>query len=684
MSEQRPPRPRFVGLKRQFLLLLVGIYLLAGVAALLLFAMIVGGIIRQLGEDFATQFVLRQKDRILAPIQREVALSRTLADSPLLKQWARAEADPALQAQALAELDNYRRHFTDRSYFFVVNTSGHYYHNNAADEYRGRELRFTVDPALPRDRWYFATMAKVDDFALNVDYDAPLDVTKVWINTVVREGDIKLGLGGTGLELDTFIQAVLGEDQEGVATLLLDRTGAIKAYRDRSYIDFNSVAKDGAEHSTLFRLLASPGEQTRLRERLEQLAAGRAPVTTLDLTVEGQPRLAAIAYLPDIQWFAVALVDINHVYSLWRFAPLALLQVASLLLLAIVMTVLLNRLVLGPLARLHRSTQAIAAGDYGQLAAVESSNEISGLTHAFNDMTLKMRRYTDRLEQLVEERTRALARSNQQLAETHEQVLDSIRYACLIQQAILPRLELLERVLDEHFVVWKPRDLVGGDFYFCRADERGCLLAVADCTGHGVPGAFMTMAVNAVLNHVTSALCADDPARILQETNRQLRATLRQDDMGEGFENGLDAGVCYWAWSERQLRFAGARIDLAFQDSDGTLTVIRSDSRSLGYRHADFEREFTRHQIERIPGRVFYLSTDGLLDQAGGEKGYGFGRRRFHEALRAGGGQPLPARGALLEQALATYQGDRPQRDDITVLGFRPAIQPLGPFLKEG
>ncbi|MDG4553775.1 MAG: SpoIIE family protein phosphatase [Candidatus Competibacter sp.] len=683
MSEQRPPRPRFAGLKRQFLLLLGGIYLLACMAALLLFAVVVDGIIRQLGEDFATQFVLRQKDRILAPIQREVALSRALADSPLLKQWARAEVDPALQAQALAELDNYRRHFADRSYFFVVNASGHYYHNNAADEYRGRELRFTVDPTLPRDRWYFATMTRVDDLALNVDYDAPLDVTKVWINAVVKEGDIKLGLGGTGLELDTFIQAVLGEDREGVVTLLLDRTGAIKAYRDRSYIDFNTVAKDSAEHSTLYRLLASPEEQAGLRAHLEQLAVGRAPVATLDLTVEGQPYLAAMAYLPDIQWFAVVLVDIAHVYSLWRFAPLALLLLASLLLLAVAMTVLLDRLVLGPLARLHRSTQAIAAGDYGQLAAVESGNEIGGLTHAFNDMALKMRRYTDRLEQLVEERTRALTRSNRQLAETHEQVLDSIRYALLIQQAILPRSELLERVLDEYFVIWKPRDLVGGDFYFCRVDEWGCLLAVADCTGHGVPGAFMTMAVSAVLNHVTSALCVDDPARILQETNRQLRATLRQDDMGEGFENGLDAAVCYWAWSERQLRFAGARIDLVCQDSDGTLTVVRGDGHSLGYRDADFEREFARHRIERISGRVFYLSTDGLLDQAGGEKGYGFGRRRFYEALRAGDGQPLAARGALLEQALASYQDGRPQRDDITVFGFRPAMQPLEPFLKE-
>jgi phosphoserine phosphatase RsbU/P len=262
------------------------------------------------------------------------------------------------------------------------------------------------------------------------------------------------------------------------------------------------------------------------------------------------------------------------------------------------------------------------------------------------------------------------------LAETHEQVLDSIRYAQLIQQAILPQPELLARALGEYFVIWRPRDLVGGDFYYGQTDERGCLLVVADCTGHGVPGAFMTMAVNAVLNHVTSALCADDPPRILQAINRLLRATLRQDGMGEGFENGLDAGVCYWAWSAPDLIFAGARLDLFYRDADGAVAVVRGDNHNLGYRQSDPDRTFARQVVERAPGRTFYLTTDGLLDQSGGPKGYGFGRRQFQEFLQRHGEQPLVAQQTALEQALAAWQGDRPQRDDITVIGFRPAAGP--------
>ncbi|MCB1776094.1 MAG: SpoIIE family protein phosphatase [Candidatus Competibacteraceae bacterium] len=251
-------------------------------------------------------------------------------------------------------------------------------------------------------------------------------------------------------------------------------------------------------------------------------------------------------------------------------------------------------------------------------------------------------------------------------------MLDSIEYAQLIQQAMLPPPEVLEQALGDYFLIWKPRDLVGGDFYYCRIDEQGGLLAVVDCTGHGVPGAFMTMAVNAVLNHVTSALCADDPARILQEVHGLLRATLNRDDRSEAFENGLDAGICYRSWSKPGLCFAGARFDLFYQDAGETpLVVVAGDSHSLGYRRSDSDWTFRNHWIEAPAGRIFYLTSDGLLDQAGGPKGYGFGKRRFQAALQKQRDESLTVQREILEQTLADWQGDRPQRDDITVLGFR-------------
>ena len=676
MLEPLPPRPRLFGLKRQFLLLLAGVYVLTGTVALGLFGWGIHRVTRQLGEEFAAQYALRQKDRILAPIQRELALARTLTDSPLLQRWVRDENNPDLKAAALAELESYRRHFADRSYFVAIDSSKHFYFNDAANAYQGRELGHTLDPNLPSDSWYFATLAQSADFVLNINYDVPLNINKLWFNVVIRDGAEQLGVGGTGLELDRFIKAVLSEDRQGVQTLLLDRAGAIKAHHQRAYIDFNTVAKPEAERSTLYRLLTTPQEQDLLRAQLERLSTGQIAVAVLPLTVEGKPHLVAIAYLQEIQWFAVALVDIADIYRFGRFAPFAALLALSLLALAGAVTVLLNRLVLNPLARLQHSTQAIAAGDYGQLAVVVANNEIGELTSAFNDMARTVRQHTDHLEQRVAERTRELDQANGQLAEAHRQVLDSIQYAQLLQQAILPLPELLARALGEHFVIWRPRNLVGGDFYYCQADERGCLLVVADCTGHGVPGAFMTMAVNSVLNHITGTCGIDDPARLLQAVNRLLRATLRQDEMGEGFENGLDAGVCYWSWSASSLIFAGARLDLYYRDADGAVAVLRGDGCSVGYRRSNPDWTFVSHAVERAPGRVFYLITDGLLDQSGGPKGYGFGRQRFLAFLQQQGHLPLAAQQIALEQTLANWQGEQSQRDDMTVIGFRPVLEP--------
>ncbi len=667
---------RFFGIKRLFLLLLAGVYVLTGAVALALFGWGIHGVTRQLGEEFAAQYALRQKDRILAPIQRELALARKLVDSPLLKRWARDENNPDLKTAALAELDSYRRHFADRSYFVAIDASKHFYFNDAADAYQGRELGHTLDPDLPSDSWYFATRAQSADFSLNVNYDAPLNLNKLWFNIVIRDGTDILGVGGTGLELDGFIKAALQEDRQGVQTLLLDRAGAIKAHHQRAYIDFNTVAKPESERSTFYRLLATSAEQDVVRAQLEQLSTSQLPVAVMPLTVEGKPHLAAIAYLQEIQWFAVALVDIADIYRFGRFAPFAALLALSLLALALSVTVLLNRLVLNPLARLHRSTQAIAVGDYGQLADVAAYNEIGALTHAFNDMAHTVQQYTDHLEQRVAERTRELHHANRQLAEAHRQVLDSIQYAQLLQQAILPQPECLAQVLGEHFVIWQPRDLVGGDFYYCRADSSGCLLIAVDCTGHGVPGALMTMTVNSVLNHVFSTLGAADPALILQAINRLLRTTLRQDQMGEGFEAGLDAGACYWSESTSTLIFAGARLDLYYRDDDGSVAVIYGDRRNLGYRQSDPDWTFTRHSIARLPGRTFYLITDGLLDQSGGPKSYGFGRKQFLMFLQQYGELPLIAQQTALEHTLANWRGEQLQRDDMTVIGFRPALKP--------
>lgn len=366
--------------------------------------------------------------------------------------------------------------------------------------------------------------------------------------------------------------------------------------------------------------------------------------------------------------------------AVWK----ALLPIVGLLLLSLLTTVaiisgVLNRIVLRPLANLTRVAQAVARGEYGARLATRREDEIGVLTRSFNRMAETVQDYTQTLESRVRERTEALADINRR-------IMDGINYAQLIQSSILPKGELLNDALAEHFVLWRPRDVVSGDFYYFRALDDGFLIGVADCTGHGVPGAFMTMTASAILNSVVDALGGGDPAAVLAEVDDKVRAALHQDSAAAswegGFDNGLDLALCRVRSGSDRMIFAGARLPLLTAGPDG-IDEIRGDRRSLGYRRPSGPRAatqppFTSHEVMLNPNHTYYICTDGLTDQCGGERGRGFGKGRLREILSGSLDRTLAEQKNAIATALAGFQSGRAQRDDITMIGFR--VRPYGTF----
>ncbi|ANC91670.1 HAMP domain-containing protein [Azospirillum humicireducens] len=357
----------------------------------------------------------------------------------------------------------------------------------------------------------------------------------------------------------------------------------------------------------------------------------------------------------------------------------ALIPVVGLLVLSLLgamaaLGLTLDRMVLRPLRRLTQLASAMARGDYGARMGTGRSDEIGVLADGFNRMAATVQEHTGTLESRVRERTEALAATNRA-------IMDSINYARLIQSAILPSTEALSAGLTEHFVLWRPRDVVSGDFYVCREVQDGYVVAVADCTGHGVPGAFMTMTASAMLNNALDLMGASDPAAVLSAVDRKVRAALHQEgearSRAECFDNGLDLALCHIQPAEGRLVYAGARIPLLVVSDEG-VAELRGDRRSLGYRPAGqpagrcgAESCFTNHSIRLRPGQTFILGTDGLTDQSGGEHGRSFGKVRLREMLRRGGTGPLDRLKSELECSLDHFQSGREQRDDITLFGFR-------------
>ncbi len=269
---------------------------------------------------------------------------------------------------------------------------------------------------------------------------------------------------------------------------------------------------------------------------------------------------------------------------------------------------------------------------------------------------------------LGQELEKQVAARTLELEQKNQKIMDSIDYAQRLQESILPSQTELAAIVAEHFVIWQPRDLVGGDFYWARRiDEQRSLIAVVDCTGHGVPGAFMTMAVNSILDNITT-MVSDDPAKILAELNRRVKETLHRSDPSGLADDGLDIGLCYLERNQRIL-FAGAKLSL-YVNRAGKIQLIRGNNKSLGYRRSSLDLSFSNSEWQVEAGDTFYLTSDGFIDQNGGDRDYPFGRKRLINTLVGLQGLPLTQQCDGLAQALLKYRGEEPQRDDVTVLGF--------------
>ncbi|MFQ3580856.1 MAG: SpoIIE family protein phosphatase [Chloracidobacterium sp.] len=266
------------------------------------------------------------------------------------------------------------------------------------------------------------------------------------------------------------------------------------------------------------------------------------------------------------------------------------------------------------------------------------------------------------LERLVSERTSEITRQR-------DEILDSIRYAERIQKAVLPTPADLRRYVPESFVLYEPRDIVSGDFYWVQPVEDGIIVVVGDCTGHGVPGAFMSLISNDLLNQIVIERGITDPAALLNELDAGIIAALSQG-VGDGIgrvDDGLDAGIVCLDQRRQRLRYAGARRPL-YIAHDGVLTEIKGDLRSVGGSRR--ERRFTGHEVQLEVGAMLYLATDGFADQNDGQ-GKKYGTRRFKSLLCALCHHPVAEQRERLQQALREHAGTERLRDDVTIVGIR-------------
>jgi phosphoserine phosphatase RsbU/P len=331
-----------------------------------------------------------------------------------------------------------------------------------------------------------------------------------------------------------------------------------------------------------------------------------------------------------------------------------------------------RRLILGPLGRLLDAMARVERKDW-TLVGWSSGDEIGRVVAAFNHMVDGLRS-GDEAKRLLRDLEIAQARlieNNAALEQANRLVLDSIGYARKIQDGLLPDASALGDSVREFHVSWTPLQQVGGDYYWLHRVGRRATLVLADCTGHGVPGAFMTVVVATALDRIMMDGGHMAPSDILKRLDKVVRETLRQDRPDGSSDDGLDAAICLWDGEAGTLTFAGANLPLVTCHG-GRVRTIKGDRQSLGYRTGTVPEAFQDHVLPLEAGTAVYLFTDGMTDHVGGEPPRLFGRRRLLELIQATSDMPLRLQVERIEQALADHRGGQSRRDDMTIVAFRP------------
>jgi len=280
------------------------------------------------------------------------------------------------------------------------------------------------------------------------------------------------------------------------------------------------------------------------------------------------------------------------------------------------------------------------------------------------------------LEETVAERTKELAEQHQELDEAHQLVVGSVNYASRLQRGQLPRQIRIDGRFSSFATVWEPRDTIGGDLYWLSSSQHSgpYVLAVADCTGHGVPGAMLSLLVSNSLERIYANDTLEDPAKALMSLDHYVRTGLNQDRPGSESDDGCDAAVLRVDRDKRTIEFAGAKLGLFQVSALGEVTRHQGARCSLGYQDAIEDKDQPKVQtIVYQEGDTFAIVTDGLTDQIGGNASTktSFGYRRIEHILRSNSTASAQVITSLLKNDFVAWQGNESRRDDLTAVVFQ-------------
>ncbi|OBR90263.1 stage II sporulation protein E (SpoIIE) [Clostridium ragsdalei P11] len=540
-------------------------------------------------------------------ISRAVETSYIFARDPLNVEWVNGEEkDQKVGKLVLSNLGSIATSY-DYNYFFIagVKTKNYYFRQSL----NKNDKNFIVlSENNPEDRWFFETLKSKKQMSFNVNYDRVMDDTFLFVNTIMGSVESPVGITGVALSLNNITKE-FKEFKVGKKSNLwmVNEKGVIKLSDKRE--DVGKKVEEFLPKDVVKQIQNRP------------------------INVKVAQYYDSNNEIMDYAYCKLNSTDWTLFYEIPRKESISLIDSLRINTIITVILVLLFFMLL------YYFISKKIANPYKQAMLIN-----------------------EELENKVNVRT-------QELKESNEKVKDSIEYAKRLQESILPLDKEMKRVFKDSFVIWKPRDIVGGDFFWLREIDDMIILAVGDCTGHGVPGALMTMTVNAILHNIVTTINSDDPSIILKELHADLKETLNKSSNPQSVDDGLDIAL-FCIDKKSNVTYCGANLDLYIK-RDKEVKIVKPQTRGVGYDYIELNQSLCSEVISAEEGDILIVSTDGFIHQNGGSKNYPFGKKRLYNMIQKCEAQDLDSMKIEFETTFKNYMGSKEQRDDITVFAFK-------------
>ena len=635
-------------MQNKFILFSVIMFLLIFIWGSGAFVILMERILHDSSENRLIQNIEVKQLKLEALVNSEIAIVLKMADSPLIKRYFTNPADSLMEKMAFEELAAYRQAFATQSLFWINNIDHIFY----SGEYHA----YKIDPENPDNYWYYMTLYKTEVYNFNINYNPDLHVTNLWINAPVFNSEhIPIGMVGTGINLSDFIKKIYQ-----------DYTGTAEMYF------FNAAGEiTGAKNIDLVRNKVSIG--TELGETGAHIFAETKNLTTreikrFDTSTPGV--VAAFGPVPALGWY---ITEIQH------FGIGDSLKTGMTVLFAVMMIVILATFVvfnvfvaglLNPLNKIIKRMGQITTDWNLTPQDVYNHDEIKTLGE-FLEMTITMIHDKLKAERKAHESDIAKIRAEA----AREAIISSIEYAGRIQRSLLPPECMFAGAFREYCVTWKPRDIVGGDIYWLKQFDDGVVLCVCDCTGHGTPGALLTMLIVSALENLTWTDSGKDTARIIWRLEQRfvegfsLKANEPNKNSGD-INGGCDIAVLFIA-RDGSITMSAGNMNLFVCDGM-EVRRIKGQKIYIGEGLIKSRDEIKTVFIPANPDNKFYIASDGLYGQPGGKHGIPFGYEIFKKVILKNHYAELPVISARILEAFEEHRGTEPRVDDIELITFKP------------